>query len=324
MTIALSAATLRRLWPHAPQAKIDAYVARWPQVAARYGLTTRLRALHFWAQVSHECGGGTIDHESGYYTTPQRVMKVWPRRFPTVASAVPYLRDPDKLFEKAYGGRVKDLGNTQPGDGAKFFGRGLLQLTGRGSYRAIGKIVGLPLEDRPELAISPLYALAIAAAEFQHLGCLPWCDKNNIEAVTKRVNGGYTDLGKRKAWYARWAEQIPEYAPEAPVDAPEPVPDPPEAENMHPEPPELPRGSDEVLPPGVDHPDKDSMGQSKTGWAAVLAFAASIATTLGELVEQVKPLLTDPHVLIPLALVGAGACIFIWFDRHKRLRADRV
>jgi putative chitinase len=205
--MAFDRTNLVRLWPHAPQALVDGIIASAPTVLGDRRITTPLRLAHFLAQISHESGGGTITCESLDYTHAARIREVWPTRFPTVASAEPYVRQPEKLADKVYGGR---MGNTQAGDGWRFRGRGLLQITGRDSYREIGTLTGagtlagLDLVHDPDLAFAPEHALEVAAAEFVHLGCLPFCDKDDLHAVTERVNGGQEGAADRAVWLARW------------------------------------------------------------------------------------------------------------------------
>lgn len=312
----LDPATLRRLWPRAPQALIDAVASRSADVFARHGLTTPLRVTHFLAQISHESGGGTIVEESLNYTTPARIAAVWPRRF-TAETATAFTHNPRKLADSVYNGRMGNRPGTE--DGYDFRGRGLLQITGRDSYRAIGALTDLPLEERPELAYAPTATLEVAAAEFQHLGCLPFCDKDNVEAVTRRVNGGYTGLAQRKAWLAKWRAALPQDA-----DEPAPIPAEPHTEaDPHPEPPTLPRGSDETLPPGVDNPGKTDI-QSKTIWATIVTMITSGTLSIGELLGPVKELLADPatRIVLLVAILAAGG--FVIYDRRKRLRQDHV
>lgn len=199
--MALDHDTLRRLWPHAPQALVDGVIATAPAVLERYPINSPLRLAHFLAQISHESGGGTITRESLDYTHAARIREVWPTRFPTIASAEPCVRNPEKLADKVYQGR---MGNTQPGDGYRFSGRGLLQITGRDSYREISTLTGLDLVNDPDLAFAPEHALEVAAAEFVHLGCLPYCDKDDLHDVTQRVNGGQEGAADRAVWLKRW------------------------------------------------------------------------------------------------------------------------
>ncbi len=86
------------------------------------------------------------------YTSAKRIRQVWPSRFPTEASAAPFVRNPKGLAERVYGGR---MGNVNPGDGWLFRGRGGVQITGRENYRRMGTILKLPLESKPDLALDP-------------------------------------------------------------------------------------------------------------------------------------------------------------------------
>lgn len=107
------------------------------------------------ATVHHETGGTMRPVEENLtYTTAERVKAVWPSRFKSVAEAKPYVRNPRALAEKVYGGRV-DLGNTKPGDGWLFRGRGLPQVTGRANYAKFG------IEATPDAALKMDVAVRI-------------------------------------------------------------------------------------------------------------------------------------------------------------------
>lgn len=307
----IDAATLRRLWPRAPQALVDAMAAKSAAVFAKHGLTTSLRVAHFMAQISHESNGGTITTENLSYSHAERIAAVWPSRF-TPASAAPYVHNPRALADKVYNGR---MGNA-PGsdDGYSYRGRGLLQITGRESYRRIGGLTGLPLEARPDLAAAPSVALEIAAAEFKSLGCLPYCDADNVMAVTRRVNGGYTGLASRKAWLEKWkAAKFDEQPAETDAEPADPAGTDPE-----PPPVEIPRGSDETLPPAVDD-TKD-----KSPWAAIIGTITAIGTALGQAVDGLRPLLTDPRTIIAVAAIIGIAGLVILYESHKRAKTNHV
>jgi putative chitinase len=289
---------LKRLWPKASASLIDAMVASAPQVFQRYGINTPLRLAHFMAQISHESNGGTVAAENLSYTTPQRIASVWPRRF-TVDSAQAYVRNPRKLASKVYNGRMGNRPGTE--DGYTYRGRGLLQLTGRSAYEEMGQLVGLDLTRNPDLVFSPRYALEIAAAEFKKLGCIPFCDRDDLRKVTLRVNGGTTGLDDRRDWLTRWKQALP--------DLPG---DPEEIEENE----QTPRG-DEPAPP------KD-MTQSKTGWAAifaaVMAFLQATKDQLADfgLWDFAVTFIRDHSALMLFAAVAAVA--FIWWDRRRKLK----
>ncbi len=134
---------------------------------ASYDIDTALRIAHFMGQVTHEC--------AGFRTTEE------------FASGA------------AYEGR-RDLGNTQPGDGKRYKGRGLLQLTGRANYREYGTALGLPLEDQPELAADPLTSLRIACEYWKRRKINDLADADNLPGVTRRVNGGLNGLDDRRKY----------------------------------------------------------------------------------------------------------------------------
>lgn len=301
----LDTATLKSLWPHASTALIDATVSSAPTVFLRYHLNTPLRVAHFMAQISHESDGGRIKEENLNYTTAARIAAVWPSRF-TPESAEAYVRNPKALANKAYNGRMGNRPNSS--DGFDYRGRGLLQLTGRESYERIGKLTGLDLVGNPDLVSQPLNALRVAACEFENLKCLPAADADDIRTVTKRVNGGYIGIDSRRAWLAKWKLALPELPGELPS---------------------TPEGQEEVndtrLPRQADgDPPTKTMPKSTEGWAAILATLTAVSTAVGQFVDSLKPLMSDPKVLVTLAVIGAGAGIYIWFRRRQRLIEDHV
>ena len=132
-----------------------------------YDINTKLRIAHFMAQVTHEC--------AGFRTTEE---------FATGA---------------AYEGRA-DLGNTQKGDGRRYKGRGLIQLTGRANYRSIGKKLNLPLEQHPELAAEPAISLKIACEYWKSRNINAAADRDDLIKVTRLVNGGLNGLEDRQKY----------------------------------------------------------------------------------------------------------------------------
>ena len=102
----------------------------------------------------------------------------------------------------AYEGR-KDLGNTQEGDGMRFKGRGLIQITGRANYAQCGAALDLPLLEQPELLEETENACRSAAWFWQTRGLNELADDGEFKLITKRINGGYNGLADRQAYYAR-------------------------------------------------------------------------------------------------------------------------
>jgi hypothetical protein len=107
-----------------------------------------------------------------------------------------------RYFTKLYEGRG-DLGNTQPGDGVRYHGRGFLQLTGRANYRAYGRKLGLPLEKNPDLALDPDAAARILACYFDERGISEDARRADWETVRRKVNGGLNGWGRFRSLIAR-------------------------------------------------------------------------------------------------------------------------
>ncbi|MCX8134244.1 MAG: peptidoglycan-binding protein [Roseococcus sp.] len=195
----LSPDILAALFPRAPAAHLEAFAAQAPSLLPRFGLSAKPVRLHFFlAQMGHESGGLTIETENMNYSA-ERLMEVWPRRFPTLEAARPYARNPEKLANFVYADR---MGNGPPasGDGFRYRGHGYMQLTGRDAFREVGALVGLDLEADPSLACAPAHALLVACGFWQWKTLNPVCDTGDFVAVTRIINGGTNGLADRKAW----------------------------------------------------------------------------------------------------------------------------
>ncbi len=149
---------------------IEAIADTMDETLTRHRIDTPLRRAHFLAQIAHE--------SDGFATTEE------------YASG------------RAYDGRA-DLGNTEPGDGPRYKGRGLLQLTGRANYRAYGRALGVDLEAEPARAAEPRLSLRIACAYWERRGLNADADRDDLLAVTRKINGGTNGLASRKRYLAR-------------------------------------------------------------------------------------------------------------------------
>jgi putative chitinase len=154
--------------PAASQAKIIAEAgAVLAATLESYDITSRLRIAHFLGQ--------TCEESAGYRTTEE------------FASG------------REYEGR-QDLGNTQRGDGPRYKGRGLLQLTGRANYADYGKALAVDLVNNPTLAAQPALSLKIACEYWKRHDINADCDRDDAQAVTRKVNGGLNGLSDRIAF----------------------------------------------------------------------------------------------------------------------------
>ena len=165
------------------------------QVFVKYDLDTSKRQAAFIGQCAVESANFTRLQENLNYSA-QRLTQVWPSRFPNISMAEPYANNPEKLADFVYAGR---MGNLQDGDGWKFHGRGLIQLTGRENYANCGSGVGVDLIDNPDLLLTPQYAVLSAGWYWNKKGLNALADTQEYGAMTKRINGGLTGLDERIA-----------------------------------------------------------------------------------------------------------------------------
>lgn len=160
---------------------------------ARWGVTNVAMLL---AQVGHESAGLTRVEENLNYTA-QRLMQVWPRRFPSIESAHYYEHAPERLANLVYASRMGN-GAYESGDGWRFHGRGPIQLTGANTYRRAAIALNLPLVEQPELLLQPGPGAASAVWFFKDCGA----DGLDVDGATQRINGGQLGLDDRAARYA--------------------------------------------------------------------------------------------------------------------------
>lgn len=173
---------------------IDPKWLEWLNFTCRkYEIVTHIRQAHFVAQLSHESNWFRYLEENLNYSA-QGLISIWGSRFPDLATAQQYARNPQKIANKVYGGR---MGNTEEGDGWKFHGRGLIQLTGRENYKRCGDALGIDLTADPELLLTEKYACLSAGWFWNRKALNELADVNKYEEITKRINGGMTGLMDR-------------------------------------------------------------------------------------------------------------------------------
>jgi putative chitinase len=174
-------------------------VSRWLKPLAvamgRYEITGSKRVPHFLGQIAHESAGLTVIEENLRYSAAA-LRRVWPHRFPEdLAKASAF--HPEAIANRAYGGRMGN-GPEETGDGWRYRGRGLIQLTGRDNYRRCGVALDLPLEDRPDLLLQDDKAALAAAWFWSGIDGNALADDDRITLITKRINGGLNGIVDRK------------------------------------------------------------------------------------------------------------------------------
>ena len=185
---------LTKLKGHVPDKVIDQI----PGVMDKFQINTPLRLAHFLAQCGHESGGFRLTKENLNYSA-KGLAGTFKKYFPTEAAAASYARQPEKIANKVYGGRMGN-GPESSGDGAKYCGRGYIQLTGKDNYTAFGKSINEDICANPQV-VADKYALLSAAWFFNKNGLHKMADEGATDAVvtkiTKRVNGGTIGLPDR-------------------------------------------------------------------------------------------------------------------------------
>lgn len=140
----------------------------------QYEINTHLRIAAFLATVAIESAHLRVAEESLYYLSAERLAKIFPRAFKTVADAEPYVRNPAGLSEKLYDG---------------YHGRGLIQLTWRKNYLECSNALNMDFVTQPERLTEPKWAALSAAWYFNSHGCLSAADRGDMDEVTLLVNG---------------------------------------------------------------------------------------------------------------------------------------
>jgi putative chitinase len=167
------------------------------------GITDPTEQAMFMAQMDHESAGFTRMEESFKYRSAERLMSVSKSARNKGKEAIEraLAQGPEAVAELMYGGR---MGNTSPGDGFKFRGRGHIQLTGRDNYAAAGKALGIDLLNMPDLAAKPEIAGKIAAWYWKQNNLGGMAIEGNVDGVTKRINGGLNGIDHRRQLFSQY------------------------------------------------------------------------------------------------------------------------
>lgn len=161
----------------------------------KYQINTPTRQAAFIGQCGHESNNFKTLEENLHYSA-KGLMATWPSRFPDSATAEKYANNPEMIANKVYGGRA-DLGNTEEGDGWRFHGRGVIQLTGRSNYSVCGDALGQPFTSEPSLVLEPEWACMSAGWFWNKKGLNALADNEDWSTMTRRINGGTLGLDDR-------------------------------------------------------------------------------------------------------------------------------
>jgi len=168
---------------------------------AKYDISSPVRQAFFIGQCAHESGNFGILEENLHYSA-SALMRVWPSRFPNLDVANQYANNPEKIANKVYSGRMGN-GDEESGDGWKYHGRGLIQLTGKENYERCGSSIGVDLLSDPSRLLDPEYAALSAAWFWNRKGLNSLADQQDYVTITQRINGGTLGLSERKEKIAK-------------------------------------------------------------------------------------------------------------------------
>lgn len=199
----LTAAMLVRMLPMSRHVA-ERFVGPLQAAMTRFGINTPTRQAAFIAQVGHESGHLRRLVENLNYSAAG-LAATWPGRFRGAdgkpnALALSLHRQPEAIANVVYANRMGN-GDTASGDGWRYRGRGLIQLTGRDNYRACAKAIGLPVEDFPEFLEEPEGACLSAAWFWSANQLNRLADADQFERLTRKINGGTHGLAERIALY---------------------------------------------------------------------------------------------------------------------------
>jgi putative chitinase len=181
-----------------------------------FHINTPQRIAGFLSQCAHESGGFERLQENLNYSA-DGMAGIWPRRFAVLGPdkkpikkdgknqpnkfALALHRKPEMIANVVYSGRMGN-GPTESGEGWKYRGRGLKQLTGKDNHRACSSGLGVDLVSNPDLLLEPVYAARSAAWFWATNKCNNFADSGDIEGLTKKINGGLIGIDDRKKRYA--------------------------------------------------------------------------------------------------------------------------
>ena len=179
------------------------YLDHWTEALNKilpdYGIDTPQRVAAFVAQAAHESGGFTALHENLNYRA-ETLRKVFPKYFPTDALAQQYAHNQEAIANRVYANRMGN-GPEESGDGFRYCGRGLIQLTGQQNYQSFADSIETPVEQVPDFLQTFEGAVQSACWFWENNNLNQYADSGDILTMTKRINGGTIGLEDRQKHY---------------------------------------------------------------------------------------------------------------------------
>lgn len=204
--LALSVTQLQQVFPQATMDRLQRYIEPLRQTLVSYNINTPLRICHFLAQIGHERSQLRHIEENLNYSA-ERLREVFGKYIKTDQQANEYANQAEKIASLVYGNRMGN-GAESSRDGWRYRGRGFIQLTGKYNYQRLSAALDKDLVTNPDqLTADPLLCMQSAGWYWHDHQLNQLADANDIEGITKRINGGLHGLKDRKALYQR-AKQI--------------------------------------------------------------------------------------------------------------------
>lgn len=192
MTITIE--QLAKVFPKTKKEVLAPYVAPLNQVLDKYGFDTPMAVRVFLAQIGHESGGFNFVRENLNYSEAG-LVKIFGKYF-NATTAKAYARNPEKIANKVYASRMGN-GPESSGEGWKFRGRGLIQITGKNNYTALAKFLKMSIDDTIKYLETPQGAVESAAWFFSANGLIDDAKLGAVTVTTKKINGGTHGLADR-------------------------------------------------------------------------------------------------------------------------------
>lgn len=191
---------LSYIFPKTSMDKISNYVIPLNETTEMYQINTPLRAAAFIAQVGHESGGLNRIIENLNYSV-EGLLRTFPKYF-TLDLARQYARKPEKIANRVYANRMGN-GYEQSGDGWKFRGRGLIQITGKNNYSSFAKEFVMSIDDVILFLETPEGACKSSGFFWNMMKLNELADNGKFITITKKINGGLTGINERSKLYEK-------------------------------------------------------------------------------------------------------------------------
>ncbi|CAK8711097.1 Glycoside hydrolase [Candidatus Electrothrix laxa] len=190
---------IQEILPSAKKENIKKFTQALDTELLRFKINTPLRVAQFIAQVAVESASFNLTEEDLNYSA-DRLRKIFSKYFPTKTLAEQYAHKPEKIANRVYANRIGN-GDEKSGDGWRYRGRGLIQLTGKENYIACGKAIEQPLQMKPDIVSTDPYIAVMTCCWYWNSKDLNrYADQDNVKTITKKINGGYHGLDQRKAF----------------------------------------------------------------------------------------------------------------------------